>query len=649
VAVAETAVPAPRRRRRLLAGALAGATAWLALGTLCPSRAEAIEVVWDSSSTPYPGLRVRRGHSVSPTIYFRAAFASLCNDYVHVRATSPPSTRRTASSWGTSVGVQLAVNGDFFEYSSPPQVQGDAVGGGTHWPSSQTGVNAQGEWYYRRYGWIAFGPGWVEFSHTRWTKQHAAAYEADGYTVRSGWQPTTPTTEIPPGTRALVSGFPELVIEGRVKTCPDPAGSACFPDRTDMQSGHRRTAMGLTMDRRTFILVTTESTSVLGRHLAAIMAELGAWEAFNLDGGGSTQMWLESSGYLVSSSDSPDRPVANHWGVFAGAGSGMPLAPSSCDPCVDQLEVCDGVDNDCNGEIDEGTCDRAALADATSLEDWPACSARDVTIAMDNVGGTTWDGAAGVGLRFESGPLDAPALLPVEGTVAPGERATFQLTAVADEAEGAGVGRWTMVRGETAFDEPAELPVAITPPPFRSALVDWSYPNALREGERTRVWAAFRNQGTEPWSAAEIVLGTVPPERASALWAESWLAFDVPARIEQAVAPGGFGGVEFEVAMTEAAAGVPETFGLRAPDGAPFGCAEAALELDLALERSERVTAPSAATPSSSSDEDPGCSCRLGAPARRSGLIGLVLLPLMLRRRRACRLAPSAADERTVS
>jgi hypothetical protein len=525
-----------RRRgiRRPLAAALAGVAVWLASSAIAPLPARAITVVWDSSSTPYPGLRVRRGHSVSPTIYFRAAFTSLCNDYVHVRATSPPSSRRTASSWGSSVNVQLAVNGDFFLYSSPPSVQGDAVGGGVHWPTSQTGMD-DGGWYSMRQGWIAFGAGWVEYSHTRWTKQHAAAYEAAGYSVQQGWQPTTVTTAIPPGTRALVSGFPELVIEGRVKTCPDPAGSVCFPDRGDMQSGHRRTAMGISQDRRTFILVATESTSVQGRHLAAIMDEIGAWEAFNLDGGGSTQMWLEGQGYLVSSSDTPDRPVANHWGVFAGAGSGMPLAPSSCDPCVDQEELCDGIDNNCNGLIDEGSCDRAVLAEATSLVDWPACSAREITITMDNVGGTSWQGADGVGLRLQSGPFTAPAALPLDGTVAPGEQAHFTFTAVASADEGPGMGRWSMARGEQLFAESAELPVLITAPSYRSTLADRSHPAALREGERARVWAAFRNAGSEPWPADLVVLGTVPPERASALWADSWLAFDVPARVEHEV------------------------------------------------------------------------------------------------------------------
>jgi hypothetical protein len=634
--------PTQRRRvRRKVSVLVAGVAVWLGSSALAPSRASAITVVWDSSSTPYPGLRVRRGHSTSPTIYFRAAFASLCNDYVHLRATSPPTSRRTAGSWASSVGVQLAVNGDFFVYGSTPQVYGDAVGGGVHWPASQTGMD-DGGWYSMRHGWIAFGPDWVEFSHTRWTKQHAAEYEAAGYTVRQGWQPTTVTTTIPPGTLSLVSGFPELVIEGRAKTCPDPAGSACFADASGLNSGARRTAMGISMDRRTFILVVTESTSVQGRHLAAIMAEIGAWQAFNLDGGGSSQMWLEGQGYLVSSSDTPDRAVTNHWGVFAGAGSGMPQIPGSCDPCVDQVEVCDGIDNNCNGEIDEGMCDHAALSEASSLEDWPACSARELSIRMDNVGGTSWQGADGVGLRFESGPLSAPAFVPVEGVVGPGGVADFSFTAVAGAVQGAGTGRWSMARGEQMFVDPALLPVTITAPLFRSELADLSYAAALREGERAPIWAVFRNTGSEPWPADAVVLGTLPPERASTLWTDSWLAFDVPARIDREIQPGGLGEVSFDVVMTDEAAGTLEAFGLRDPSGTPLGCEAGTLELAMTLHQDPNDAPPGAGQPRElSTGDDAGCGCRAAGTSGRGWVLGLGLL--LLRRRRRLREAQRAS------
>src|SRR5690606_28509859 len=104
--------------------------------------------------------RYLAGTTSSPTTRFHALFVDLCTDYVHLRATSTPASRRTAASWAGSVGVQAAVNGDFFRTAtSTPIVYGQAVGGGVPWPSAQTGEAAAytDDWYYRDYGWIAFG------------------------------------------------------------------------------------------------------------------------------------------------------------------------------------------------------------------------------------------------------------------------------------------------------------------------------------------------------------------------------------------------------------------------------------------------------------------------------------------------------------
>src|SRR5690606_22048319 len=252
-------------------------------------------------------------------------YVSLCTDGVHIDARSSQATRITSAAWGSAMGAQLAVNGDFYRTDrSAPTVYGDAVGVGLRWPTGRTGLASEfsDDWYYRRYGWIAFGDGWVEVQHTKYVVDRA-----DQLGVELGLSPRALTTEIPPGTHALVSGFPELVVEGQVMTE--------FPDRGDMADRHPRTAMGLTADRRTFILAVvdgrqTSSVGMNGRELARLMGELGAHVAFNLDGGGSTQMWLEGQGTINSPSDGSPRPVANHWGVFAGTGHGRGQEPGSC-------------------------------------------------------------------------------------------------------------------------------------------------------------------------------------------------------------------------------------------------------------------------------------------------------------------------------
>ena len=288
-------------------------------------------VVSETSSNPFAGITLVERIEQNPNNRIYVAYISLCTDYLHMAATRPPSSLRTPGSWAGVEGVQLATNGDFFA-TGPLSVYGDAVGFGQVWPITQTGNDKSWAWYYQNYGWIAFGPDWVEFNHTERTK----LYDADRFSIGLGWRPSEVTTDKPGGTVALVSGFPELVIEGQTYTCSAPDAADCFPDRSDMSARHPRTAMGLTEDRATFILAVVDgrdapaSVGMYGTELAELMAALGAWEAFNLDGGGSSAMWVEGQGYVNQPSDGSARSVGNHWGVFAGAASGQAQTPGSC-------------------------------------------------------------------------------------------------------------------------------------------------------------------------------------------------------------------------------------------------------------------------------------------------------------------------------
>jgi hypothetical protein len=60
---------------------------------------------------------------------------------------------------------------------------------------------------------------------------------------------------------------------------------------------------------------TSSNTGMYGAELAETLGKLGAWVAFNIDGGGSTQLWVD--GAHVNSPTEASRSVANHWGVFA--------------------------------------------------------------------------------------------------------------------------------------------------------------------------------------------------------------------------------------------------------------------------------------------------------------------------------------------
>ncbi len=288
----------------------------LCLATASPARAQT--VTYEKETTPFPGVRLLERHTSNPNWRIFAAYVELCHDDIRMDARSSQSVRITAPAWGAAMGAQLATNGDFFRTDTTiPTIYGDAVGVGMRWPSARSGLGSafSGDWYYHHYGWIAFGDSWVELDHTQWVKQHAAELG-----ITQGWRSDEVTTAIPSGTKALVSGFPELVVEG--------VALSSFPDRGDASVRHPRTAMGLSKNRHTFMLVvvngrTTASVGMTGAELATLMKELGAYTAFNLDGGGSSQMWMEGKGTVNAPSDGSPRAVANLWGVFAG-GAGLP-------------------------------------------------------------------------------------------------------------------------------------------------------------------------------------------------------------------------------------------------------------------------------------------------------------------------------------
>lgn len=100
----------------------------------------------------------------------------------------------------------------------------------------------------------------------------------------------------------------------------------------DPNGNHPRTGIGISRDKTEIILVTIDGrdTSFKGvsqSMFGAIMKELGAYNAINLDGGGSTTMAIkplgESKAKVVNKpSDGAERPVINGVGVFSKAPKG---------------------------------------------------------------------------------------------------------------------------------------------------------------------------------------------------------------------------------------------------------------------------------------------------------------------------------------
>jgi hypothetical protein len=117
---------------------------------------------------------------------------------------------------------------------------------------------------------------------------------ADGDTLRitlgaAPWPSPAPAA-IP---SLLIGGWPRILRDGA-----SVAGRASADEGTISRNAevrHPRTAVGVTRDRKTLLLVTVDGRSAASVgmtlvELADFMKTLGAWDALNFDGGGSTTM-----------------------------------------------------------------------------------------------------------------------------------------------------------------------------------------------------------------------------------------------------------------------------------------------------------------------------------------------------------------------
>jgi exopolysaccharide biosynthesis protein/3',5'-cyclic AMP phosphodiesterase CpdA len=126
------------------------------------------------------------------------------------------------------------------------------------------------------------------------------------------------STRGPDAVAAAIGGNQLLISDGRIVAPEDPL--------------HPRTAVGFSADGRTMFLLTVDGRQAyqLGlnlRDLAAVLLEMGAHNALNLDGGGSSTLVAREPGQQDTRventpSDGVERPVPNGLALYAPAGSG---------------------------------------------------------------------------------------------------------------------------------------------------------------------------------------------------------------------------------------------------------------------------------------------------------------------------------------
>ena len=131
-------------------------------------------------------------------------------------------------------------------------------------------------------------------------------HAGDTVRVEHALQPIAP--------KEAVGGWPIILRDGVITTAADSAGATFAPVR------HPRTAVGLFPDGRLLFLVVDGrqkpySDGMTLRELARVFQSLGARDALNLDGGGSSTFVLRDSlgyaGFRTGRRTKSKRPVAN--------------------------------------------------------------------------------------------------------------------------------------------------------------------------------------------------------------------------------------------------------------------------------------------------------------------------------------------------
>ncbi len=239
----------------------------------------------DTWTTPFAG--VKRLHRTTATPWnINALVIDLNTPGVRLQSTATAQRRRTPQSFAQLVGAQVAINADFFSYTDY-STSGLAAGAGAKWPDT---VDTTGS------GTFAFG-----------------ANNRAELSVPSTVVPFDPSWMV-----GVVSGHPQIVRNGAVLA---DSGTLCTVR-------HPRTAIGLSQDKKTLYLVvvdgrSTTSAGMKCSELGALLQGLGAYNALNLDGGGSSAMYLAGTGVVNRPSDGTQRVVANHLAVFAPASASL--------------------------------------------------------------------------------------------------------------------------------------------------------------------------------------------------------------------------------------------------------------------------------------------------------------------------------------
>lgn len=277
---------------------------WVALCSLCGlilgAAGSARAGYTKTLTTPYPGVTHTVYVDASVPLRLHVVTVDISSQEIHLSSTLSNDRGQTVSEFadckrGTTgcTPSDVAINGDLFTPSGYVPA-GLAIGGAKPWPDAAADNGTE--------GWFAFGrPG--DLNAVQLSAPSAVEMPA-----------TTLAAEGAIGGRAL------LVQSGMAMNGFDAA------DPTEPFRQAPRTALGLDSAAHTLFLVVVDgdqeaSLGMTDEQLAWFMAnDLGASDAIELDGGGSSTLYIRKEGGVVNApSNGVERPVANHLGIQYGA------------------------------------------------------------------------------------------------------------------------------------------------------------------------------------------------------------------------------------------------------------------------------------------------------------------------------------------
>jgi hypothetical protein len=232
--------------------------------------------VW---TDPYPG--VRHLHRTRARVDVHVLLVDLTAPEVSLVSTRPSDRGLPVADFARQYGADIALNANYFDGGFRPC--GLAEGDGSAWSDA-----------YEEECSASLGFGALN---------QALAFDS-AQTLRGAPEPWMSN---------VVSGKPWLVRDGVALTG--------WMSPSHIGSRHPRTAAGLSRDRKTLVLIVADgrkrdAIGLDGDELAALMLEVGAWDAFNLDGGGSSELFVQGEGGVQNHpSDGRGRGVGNHLGI----------------------------------------------------------------------------------------------------------------------------------------------------------------------------------------------------------------------------------------------------------------------------------------------------------------------------------------------